>query len=85
MKRFFLIPLLALLIALAGCTCSVSGNASMPTKAPTSVPTAKATAAPVTTTPPAMSAAPTETTAPVMPTEPIVSPSAGASAGTGNP
>lgn len=81
MKRFFLIPVLVALLALAGCTCSASGNVSMPTKAPTMKPSASA--AP--TMQPTMSAAPEITTAPVMPTEPIVSPSAGASAGTGNP
>ncbi|MBQ6235187.1 MAG: hypothetical protein IJK54_04655 [Clostridia bacterium] len=81
MKRFFLIPVLALLLALAGCTCSASGNVTMPTKAPTSAPTAKATAEPIVTMQPTMSAAPTETAAPVMPTEPIVSPTVGTTAG----
>lgn len=81
MKRFFLIPVLALLLALVGCTCSASGNVTMPTKAPTSAPTAKATAEPIVTTQPTMSAAPTETAAPVMPTEPIVSPTVGTTAG----
>ncbi len=79
MKRFFLIPVLALLLALVGCTCSMRGNVSTPTKAPSAVPTAKATAAP--TTQPTMSAMPTETAAPVMPTEPMASPSAGTTAG----
>ena len=79
MKRFFLIPVLALLIALVGCTCSASGNVSTPTKAPTAKPTVSA--APVITPQPTMSAAPTETAAPVMPTEPILSPTAGATAG----
>lgn len=79
MKRFFLIPALALLIALVGCTCSVRGSASMPTKAPTVKPALSAS--PTVTAKPAVSAAPTETAAPVMPTEPIASPSAGATAG----
>ena len=83
MKRFFLIPLLAALLALVGCTCSVRGDASMPTKAPTAVPTASA--APAVTPQPIRSATPEITTAPVMPTDPIVSPTVGASAGTGNP
>ena len=79
MNRFFLIPLLALLLVLIGCTCSARGNISMPTKAPSAAPTM--TAAPAVTQPPATSTAPTETTAPVMPTAPIASPSAGATAG----
>lgn len=72
MKRFFLIPALALLLALIGCTCTASGNVSTPTKAPTSVPTAAPTAQPT--------ASPEITVAPVMPTEPMASPSAGATA-----
>ena len=79
MKRFFLIPALALLIALVGCTCSVRGSASMPTKAPTAKPTVSA--APIVTAQPTAIATPAETAAPVMPTEPILSPSAGATAG----
>ena len=75
MKRFFLIPVLALLIALAGCTCSANGKVSTPTAKPT------VSAAPVVTTQPTMSAAPTETAAPVMPTEPAGSPTAGTTAG----
>lgn len=83
MKRFFLIPLLAALLVLAGCTCSVRGSASMPTKAPSAVPTKNAT--PTATMQPTMSAAPTETAAPVTSIEPIASPSADTTAGTGNP
>ncbi len=81
MKRFFLIPVLALMLALVGCTCSMRGNVSMPTKAPTAVPTKNAT--PAVTAQPTMSAMPTETAAPVMPTEPVTSaaPSAGATDG----
>ncbi|MBQ6331315.1 MAG: hypothetical protein IJI34_00930 [Clostridia bacterium] len=81
MKRFFLIPLLALLLGLVGCTCSVRGSASMPTKAPTAMPTASATPKPIVTATPQMTTAPTETAAPVMPTEPIASPSASSTAG----
>ena len=72
MYRFFLIPLLAALLVLTGCTCTARGNVSMPTKAP-SVPTAGST--PVVTMQPAQSA-PSVTTAPVVPTEPGASPSA---------
>jgi hypothetical protein len=79
MKRFFLIPLLALLLAAVGCTCTVSENGTTPTKAPTAKPTATATTAP--TVLPTASAAPESTVAPVMPTEPAVSPSAPATAG----
>ena len=78
MKRFFLIPVLALVLAFVGCTCTASGNVSTPTKAPTAVPTKNAT--PAVTAQPTMSAAPTETAAPVMPTEPMSSPSAGTTA-----
>ncbi|MBQ1631888.1 MAG: hypothetical protein II049_03620 [Clostridia bacterium] len=77
MKRFFLIPVFAALLALVGCTCSMNGSATMPSKAPSAQPTVSA--AP--TVQPTMSAMPTESAAPVMPTEPIVSPSAGTTAG----
>lgn len=77
MKRFFLIPLLALLLAMVGCTCSVSKNEMAPTKAPSAAPTAKVT--PNVTVQPI--ATPETTVAPVMPTEPAVSPSAPATAG----
>lgn len=73
MKRFFLIPLLGLLLALVGCTCTVSGNDPMTSEKPTAAPTPAATRQPT--------AAPAETVAPVMPTAPIVSPSAPATAG----
>ena len=72
MYRFFLIPLLAALLVLTGCTCTARGNVSMPTKAPAAVPTAST--APVVTMQPTQSAP--ETVAPVVPTEPIASPSA---------
>ena len=86
MKRFFLIPALVLLILAVGCTCSVSGSATMPTTNPaaTASPTAKTT--PVVTPEPTATTAP-ETVAPVEPTEPVqsmmpdASPSAGATAG----
>ncbi len=76
MKRFFLIPLLALPLALAGCTCSVSGNDPMPEEAPSAVPTANAS-------PGGMNqptAVPEISTAPVIPT-PAVSPSISPTAG----
>ena len=79
MNRFFLIPLLVLLLVLTGCTCTMRGSASMPTTAPTAVPTKNAT--PAATPKPSMSPAPIETVAPVLPTEPMASPSAGATAG----
>ncbi|MBQ4422918.1 MAG: hypothetical protein II872_01235 [Clostridia bacterium] len=79
MKRFFLIPLLAMLLAFAGCSCSVRGDASMPTKAPTMKPAASA--APAATASPA--ATPPETAAPVEPTTPAVSPSSGMPGGNG--
>ena len=67
MKRFFLIPILGLLLALVGCTCTVSENdPSTATAAPTAAATPAATRQP--------SAAPETTLAPVMPT-PVVSPS----------
>lgn len=76
MKRFFLIPLLGLLLAMIGCTCSISGNDPMPTDAPSAVPTANAS--PVVTNQP--TAVPEVTTAPVVPT-PAVSPSINPTAG----
>ena len=79
MNRFFLIPLLALLLALIGCTCSVKGSATMPTAAPTTAPVT--THSPAATPAPITTAAPAETAAPVMPTEPVASPSANATAG----
>ena len=82
MNRFFLIPLLALLIFATGCTCSIRGSATMPsakpsvalvsTPAPTAVPTPSAT--------PAVSVVP-ETIAPVEPTAANATPSASATAG----
>ncbi len=76
MKRFFLIPLLGLLLAAIGCTCSISENNPTPTDAPSAVPTAKAS--PVVTNRP--TAVPEVTTAPVVPT-PAVSPSVNPTAG----
>ena len=72
MKRFFFLPLLALLlIALIGCSCEANGSVTMPTEAPSAVPTSLAS--PVVTFVPT---APAETIAPVMPTAPVASPSA---------
>ena len=73
MKRFFLIPLLAMLLALAGCACSVSGKVTKPSAAPTSIASPAASARPAATPP--------ETVAPVEPTAPAASPSAGSTAG----
>jgi hypothetical protein len=74
MKRFFFLPLLVLLlIATVGCSCEANGSVTMPTEAPTAVPTSQAS--PVATIGPTATA-PAETTAPVMPTAPIASPSA---------
>ena len=81
MTRFFLIPLLALLILATGCTCSVRGSASMPTEMPKASLSPAATTAPTITAEPTIAATPTETVAPVVPTEPIASPSAAATAG----
>ena len=81
MKRFFLIPLLSLAILAAGCTCSMRGSATIPTKAPTASPTMKATprvtAVPATPEPTVVP----ETPAPVEPTPANASPSADATAG----
>ncbi|MBR0507920.1 MAG: hypothetical protein IJJ86_04855 [Clostridia bacterium] len=73
MKRFFLIPLLAMLLALIGCTCSVSGKVTKPSAAPTAIATPAASARPAVTPP--------ETVAPVEPTTPAASPSAEPTAG----
>ena len=83
MKRFFLIPLLALLLTLAGCTCTASGNVTTPTKAPSAVPTKAPT--PTATIQPTMNVTPDVTVAPVTSTEPVASPTADTTAGTGNP
>ena len=80
MRRFFLIPLLTLAVLAAGCTCTMRGSATIPTKSPTASPTVRpsptATIVPMTPEP---SIAP-ETVTPVEPT-PDASPSAGATAG----
>ena len=78
MNRFFLIPLLALLLFATGCTCSVRGSATMPTQKPT--------VAPVSTTVPTMAATPAVTSAPetIAPVEPTATdglPSPSATAG----
>ena len=78
MNRFFLIPLLALLIFATGCTCSMRGSATMPTQKPTAAPVS--TSAPTMAATPAATAAP-ETVAPVEPTATDVLPSASATAG----
>ena len=67
MKRFFLIPLLVLGILAAGCTCTMRGSATVPTKAPSASPTMKATQSPTLTPTLQPSLAP-ETAAPVAPT-----------------
>ncbi len=81
MNRFFLIPLLALLLAVTGCTCSVRGSATMPTQKPAASPTTAAT--PTATAMPTMSAMPSMSAAPetVAPVEPTAMPSASATAG----
>ena len=76
MNRFFLIPLLALLIFATGCTCSLRGSATMPTAKPTAAYTAAPTAAPT----PSVTLAP-ETVAPVEPTATNALPSASATPG----
>ena len=76
MNRFFLIPLLALLILATGCTCSLRGSATMPTAKPTAAYTAAPTAAPT----PSVTLAP-ETVAPVEPTATNALPSASATPG----
>lgn len=80
MKRFFLIPLLTLLILATGCTCSMRGSASIPTKAPSASPTMKATPNP-TSAPTAEPSLAPETVAPVEPTPETANPSASATAG----
>ena len=73
MNRFFLIPLLALLVLATGCTCSMRGSATMPTQRPT--------VAPVSTPAPTMAATPAVTPAPVEPTATDGLPSPSATAG----
>lgn len=69
MKRFFLIPLLTLAILAAGCTCTMRGSATVPTKAPSAAPTMKATMSPTTNPTMSPTANPTmESVAPVAPT-----------------
>ena len=78
MNRFFLIPLLALMLLAAGCACSIRGSATMPSVKPTAAPVN--TAVSMMTAAPTMTAAP-ETVAPVEPTASDALPSASATAG----
>lgn len=78
MNRFFLIPLLALLVLATGCTCSMRGSATMPTQRPTVAPVS--TPAPTMAATPVVTPAP-ETVAPVEPTATDGLPSPSATAG----
>jgi hypothetical protein len=78
MNRFFLIPLLALLLFATGCTCTMRGSASMPTQKPTVAPVS--TSAPTAASTPVATTVP-ETVAPVEPTATNAMPTASATAG----